>query len=155
MQKVIETADCGGLAEMDAFLLAYTILTGAVTAITAEEVRDLRYFPFIALCGFTAFGIVLLFDPLLISSAYQGFTRIILAALTVAVVILFIKDLRKIVKIQRNSTLCLKHASEFCELKTALRLSAKEFRKACDEKVTEMAILAEELWKSIEGLRNG
>jgi cytochrome c biogenesis protein CcdA len=155
MQKAIETSYYGGLAEMDAFLLAYTVLTGTVTAITAEEVRDWRYFPLIALSGFTVFGVIILFNPSLIPPAYRDFARIILSALTVFVVILFIKDLRKIVKIQRNSTLCLKHASEFSELKTALRLETEEFSRICNEKVTEMTMLADELWKSIEGLRNG
>jgi ABC-type multidrug transport system fused ATPase/permease subunit len=139
---------------MDILMFIYVILTGTVTAIVAEETRDPRYFPLIVLCFFTVFGIILLFNPWLIPS-YLDLIRIALAALTLITVAFFIRDLRKIVKIQRGSMLCLKHANEFYEIKLALRSSAEEFRRVLEEKIEKISLLSEELRKTIEGMKNG
>jgi hypothetical protein len=55
MQKAIETPYRGCLTKFE------------ITAVTAEEIGDLRYFPLIGLCGFSAFV-----NPLPISRVLSG-----------------------------------------------------------------------------------
>jgi len=135
-------------------LLVYSIITASITAIVAEEVRDWRYFAFHILLGFTIIGLTLSWSPWLVQP-YRDIFSIILVVLTIITVVFFIKDLRGIIKIQRNSILCEKHALEFKELKTNLRLNAEEFAKACDETFSALVSLTDATIKSLEVLKNG
>jgi hypothetical protein len=141
---------------METTMLVYTILTVVLSAIIAEETRDLRYIPLLATLGFALIGgLVCLTEVGLSTEPSATIVKSTLAIFAILAGFLFFRDLRSINKVHRGAFSCNQGVLD-CLSQSMSRLhSSKTVNENSLKTENKAEIAFKTTTESVEGLQHG
>jgi hypothetical protein len=137
-------------------MLVYTILTVVLSAVVAEETRDLRYTPLLVTIGLALIGGLLCVTQIgLTTEPSTTIVKSLLAVFAILAGFLYFRDFRAISKVQRDARSCHQGIMK-CVSESDSRLRTT---RAVSENSLKTEIEAESAFKttteSVEGLQHG